>query len=355
MAKILVDLTPLYNRKITGVEIYGIELYQALMKTDHEIYPVFRMKNTVDSNPNSIIINCESRLIVENYYLRLILRRLKPRIAFFPIFPPPLNVYNNNIKIIPTIHDLAFKYYNKTLSLKARLYLVPKYLKTLKCADFIITISNSVRSELCRETKIPVYNWGESISKIYDLHNDVFDNSVLKKYGLLEGNYLISVSTIEPRKNMQYLLDIWGGLYKQNPEMKLVLVRGNGWGEKFVTSNFPADVRKTVVFTGYVDNCELINLYHYSKSFILLSLYEGFGRTPLEALACGARVIVSDISSFRENLGEIGRYVTLNNCSKAIAQISAYLQEAKMEYEFESKWFNLIEDNVKRSINQLLK
>ena len=38
MAKILVDLTPLYNRKITGVEIYGIELYQALMKTDHEIF-----------------------------------------------------------------------------------------------------------------------------------------------------------------------------------------------------------------------------------------------------------------------------------------------------------------------------
>ena len=354
MAKIVIDLTPLYNRKITGVEIYGIELYQALMKTPHEIYPVFRMGNTVDNNPNAIIINSKSRLFVENYHLRLILQKLKPQIAFFPIFPPPLNVYNNGIKIVPTIHDLAFKYYNKTLSIKARLYLVPKYLKTLKCADSIITISNSALFDLLRETKIPVYNWGESISKIYDLHDDIFDNSVLEKYGLCEGNYLVTVSTIEPRKNVQYLLDMWEDLSKQNPGLKLVFVGRNGWGEKSIFSRFSENVRKTLIFTGYVDNCELINLYHYSKSFILLSLYEGFGRTPLEALACGAKVIVSDIPSFRENLGEIGKYVILNDRSKAITQISAYLQEPKIRHKFEHRWFSIIEDNVKKGINQLL-
>lgn len=354
MAKVLVDLTPLYNRKITGVEIYGIELYQALMKTEHEIYPVFRMKNTLDNNPNAIIVNTESRLLVENYHLQLVLRKLRPQIAFFPIFPPPLNVYNNGIKIVPTIHDLAFKYYNKTLSLKARLYLVPKYLKALRRADIIITISNSIQSELCRETKIPVYNWGESISKIYDLHNYVFDNSVLNKYGLHERNYLITVSTIEPRKNVQYLLELWKNLYKQNLSLKLVFVGRNGWEENSIYSHFSADIKDSVIFTGYVDNDELINLYHYSKSFILLSLYEGFGRTPLEALACGANVIVSDIPSFRENLGEIGKYVTLNNRDKAVLQISTYLQEPQMKYEFENKWFTVIEDNVRKNINQLL-
>ena len=355
MIKILIDLTPLYARKITGVEVYGIEFYQALKKTDYEIYPVFRVQNTIDNNSNAIIINCESRLIVENYFLPKVLKHLKPTIAFFPIFPPPINVYSiEGVKVVPVIHDLAFRYYYSTLSFKARLYLIPKYNKALKQSYSIITISNSVLREIEKETRVAVYNWGNNISTSYQLSHFDFECSVLKKYGLNQGEYFISVSTLEPRKNMQYLLKIWNILHKQYPQMKLVLVGRYGWGKALDFSISIEELRDSIVFTDYIEHADLVNLYHFSKAFILLSLYEGFGRTPLEALACGTHVIVSDIPVFRENMKEAGCYVALDDSQKAALQISSYIETMQEVPCIDKKMFNVIERNIIRNINQLL-
>lgn len=355
MVKILIDLTPLYARKITGVEIYGIEFYEALKKTGYEIYPVFRIKNTLDDNPNSIIIDFKSRLIAENYSLPRILEKLKPSIAFFPIFPPPINVYGiKGVKIVPTIHDMAFRYYYSTLSLKARLYLIPKYNKALKASYSIITISNCVLREIKKETQISVYNWGNNISTLYQLYDFPFKDIILKKYDLNKGEYLISVSTREPRKNMEYLFRVWKIIHRHYPQMKLVLVGRNGWGNSYNSSSWIEELKASIVFTEYIELDDLINLYHFSKAFILLSLYEGFGRTPLEALACGTKVIISDIPIFRENLKERGCYVTLNDSQEAASQILSYMEMNIKTLSLDEKWFNLIERNVVANINQLL-
>lgn len=356
MIKIVIDLTPLYARKITGVEAYGIEFYLALKKTSYEIYPIFRIENTLDNNPNTIIINHKSRLISENYTIPKILKYLKPSIAFFPIFPPPINVYNiDGVKIVPTIHDLAFRYYTSTLSLKARLYLLPKYNRALKYSNSIITISNSVLMELKKETKVTLFNFGESISVSYKLHDFIFDATILNKYSLQIEGYLISVSTLEPRKNIKYLLEVWKILYKQYPSLKLVLVGRHGWGNTSEYSVLLNELKDSIVFTGYVEHADLVNLYHYSKAFILLSLYEGFGRTPLEALACETRVITSDIPVFRENVGQEGCYVVLNDAEKAALQIESYIMKNKVKRTWiNDQWFNVMESNIISNINKLL-
>lgn len=355
MVKILIDLTPLYARKITGIEVYGIEFYQALKKTNYEIYPVFRIRNTLDNNPNAIIIKCENRIIAENYSLPKVLKQLKPTIAFFPIFPPPMNVYGiEGVKIVPTIHDLAFRYYYSTLSFKARLYLIPKYNKALKFSHAIITISNSVLRDIEKETQIVVYNWGNNISTSYQLRDFTFERTILNKYGLNQGEYLVSVSTLEPRKNMQYLLSIWKILHKQYPKMKLVLVGRYGWGNTLNYSTIIGELKESIIFTDYIGFDDLVNLYHFSKAFILLSLYEGFGRTPLEALACGTRVIISDIPVFHENMKEFGYYVSLNDSQKAALQISSYIEMNKEQSGIDRNLFSVIEHNIVENINKLL-
>ena len=72
--KIAIDLTPLYGRKWTGVELYAIDLYHALLELNYEVIPIFHVKNDLDDNPNSYIIKPTKRLLLENLALSKAIR-----------------------------------------------------------------------------------------------------------------------------------------------------------------------------------------------------------------------------------------------------------------------------------------
>lgn len=352
--KLLVDLTPLYNRKLTGVEIYGIEFYEALKKTSHEIIPVFRKENLIDTNSNAIIINCENRFLVENIYLSCVVRKIKPDVAFFPIFPPPIDLLYSNIKIVPTLHDLAFLYFRETLSFSARLYLKPKCNLALKRSYKILSVSNTVKNEISQISNIPVINCGENISRLYDIAPSYeFDKSILERLGVNENDYLVTVSTLEPRKNFGYLLDVFQGIHKVYPDLKLVLVGRKGWGNDKKFNYKIAELGDSIVCSGYISDDDLISLYHYSRAFMLFSLYEGFGRTPVEALACGANVIVSDIPVFHEVLGNNVHYVPLNNRELAVNYIVENIN-VKISNEINPSIFNILDVNIIRDIDNII-
>ena len=352
--KIAIDLTPLYNRKATGVENYGIELYHALMKQNIEVYPIFRVKNTLDSNPNTQIIKSKNRLLVENLLLPFLIRKLNVDIILFPIFPPPIDIYwGTKCRIIPTIHDLAFKLFSNTLSRNARFYMKPKYLLALKYSDKIITISETVKKEIQTVSPVPVINLGENISRTYENIKNKSDIKFLSKWNLEANEYFISVSTIEPRKNILYLLKVFKEYKKINTHIILVFVGRKGWGENDKElQRLLEDLIESVVFTDYVTEEELISLYHFSKAFFLLSLYEGFGRTPLEALACGSRIFVSDIPIFKETLGDSAIYLPLNDIESCIKIISAYQYDVKQQTTIALP-FDILEKNIINNIDIL--
>ena len=89
---IVIDLTPLYGRKRTGVEMYAIDLYRALLVSNHQIIPIFHVKNELDNNPNSVIIPESNRLLLENIRLSKCIRKIAPDVVLFPIFPPPVDL-----------------------------------------------------------------------------------------------------------------------------------------------------------------------------------------------------------------------------------------------------------------------
>ena len=312
--RIAIDLTPLHGRKWTGVELYAIDLYHALLKLNYEVIPIFHVKNDLDDNSNSFIIKQTKRLLLENYALSKAIRTIKADVALFPIFPPPIDIYFGcKTKIMPTIHDLAFLKYRDTINSAAKYYLTPKTLWAFKRADSLITISETVKKQLQHYTQLTVKNWGENISGDFRKENLSINANCLNDFGLQPDKYYISVSTIEPRKNLTYLLDIIRDELIQG-DKKLVLVGRSGWGKSTRLQQQLNELKPYIIFTEYVSIETLQSLYHYAYAFILMSLDEGFGRTPLEAIACGCkRIVVSNIEIFHEVLGSDVNYLPLND------------------------------------------
>lgn len=324
--KLLIDLTSIYNRKLTGMEIYGIDLYKLLLKKDNkniEIIPIFKIKNTIDDNSNAIILPKKNRFMVEQLYLPMIVSKIKPDFVWYPIFPPGYLTYllkKPKTKIITTIHDTVPWNFYETMSLKAKLYLKPLYNIAAKKADFIVTISETVKNELLRmynRDNRNIINLSNCISKVFEEENILkINTTILDSYKIKPKNYILSVSTIEPRKNIIYLLQIYKRLIEKGFSKKLILVGRKGWNIKEI-NNLYDELNEYIIFTNYIGVDDLITLYKNCDSFLLLSIYEGFGRPPLEALSCGAKVYVSDIPIFHEILKEHAVYLPLNNIEKA--------------------------------------
>lgn len=96
--------------------------------------------------------------------------------------------------------------------------------------------------------------------------------------------------------------------------MRLVLVGRKGWGQDEELKVLIDQMKDYLIFTEYVTEETLITLYHYAHAFALLSLDEGFGRTPFEAVACGCkRIILSDIEIFHETFDGNATFLPLGN------------------------------------------
>ena len=319
--KIAIDLTSLYGRKRTGVEMYAIDLYKALLSTGHKIVPIFHVENEIDSNPDAVIIERTFRLLLENTRLTKFIKRVDADMVIFPIFPPPLDIYGGRAKIVPVIHDLTFKKFRATQNFAAKYYYTPKTYVSLKHSDAIITISETVKKELFEVTTLPVYNCGENISSEFAECLNNVSVEYLKKFDLERSKYIISVSTLEPRKNFKYLLKVIKPILREK-NMKLVLVGRKGWGKDKELLCLINDMSDIIVFTEYVTHECLVSLYHYAHAFALLSIYEGFGRTPFEAVACGCqRIILSDIPIFRETFNNHALFLPLDAESSCISSL----------------------------------
>jgi glycosyltransferase involved in cell wall biosynthesis len=183
----------------------------------------------------------------------------------------------------------------------------------------ILADSQCTKNDLLRnfphipEDKITVIPLGAD-EHFHPCTDELKIKSVLKKYGIPQNvNYILSVATLEIRKNFDHvirsfamLIEKYGHLF---PNLRLVLTGKKGWLDKKIYSAYNKltwKIRKRIIFTGYVDDADIPFLYNGASCFCYMSFYEGFGLPPLEAMQSGIPVITSNTSSFPEVVGDAG-------------------------------------------------
>jgi glycosyltransferase involved in cell wall biosynthesis len=228
-------------------------------------------------------------------------------------FPNDFQINHPMVMAAQTVHDLIPLKFPEIFSKEALKDFRRIVDSALKC-DVIFVPSEATRRDLLSCEGFHLKNivvTPLAADKIFTpaLPHEI--ESCRRKFSIPEDkNYLLSVSTLEPRKNFPFLLKAFSKLIGQGSDRKpvLVLTGKKGWGDgtQIEIQKLLDDMKDHVIYTGYVTDNELRALYTGALAFLMPSIYEGFGLPLLESMACGTPVISSNTSSMPEVVGEAG-------------------------------------------------
>lgn len=229
-----------------------------------------------------------------------------------------------------TIHDLSMLLHPQTHEKRSVRRARRRLPIMSKMADAISVPTEAIRQEVCenlgrREETVFVvpYAARESFHRV-----GLNETSATRARLGIGDEFILNVGTIEPRKNIPRLVTAFERLAESYAQLQLVIVGGNGWlaGPSLEAINNSKAGRRIVV-TGYAGESELRDLYSACLVFVYPSLYEGFGLPPLEAMACGAPVLVSDIPALVESTGGAARLADPRNADDIAQTISEVLND----------------------------
>jgi glycosyltransferase involved in cell wall biosynthesis len=255
--------------------------------------------------------------------------------------------------INPSWFSKSFAYYYK--------FLIPKIAKKAK---IILTISKSSKNDIFKylnvsKEKVKVIYCSVSSQFKTNKVDSAASSQILGKISIEKGGFFLAVSSLDPRKNFNSLIEAY--LNFKNPQIKLVIVgsKNSLFGESKLLEE---SLSENIIFTGYLSDDELVVLYQFALCFIYPSLYEGFGIPPLEAMACSCPVIVSNTSSLPEVCGSAAIYINpydINSITNAMNEVSeneelrnSLITEGKkqlMKFSWQESGRTLVEE-----INKLL-
>lgn len=262
------------------------------------------------------------------YSLRLLGRAVKPmsvkELSAADVFHSPFHPFPEfvgaakNTKKFLTVYDLIPILYPQFFEFDEN-HLIKKVVNGLQPDDWVVCISDSTKNDLCDYRKdldpAKIFVTPLAASELFYPCDDWEKmNSVKKKYRIPDVPYVLSLSTLEPRKNIAHTIRSFARLVKQEniKDLALVLVGTKGWDYDSIFEEAAKNPRlkNRVVITGFVHDEDLAALYTGAEMFVYPSLYEGFGLPPLEAMQCGVPVITSNTSSLPEVVGDAGIMVS---------------------------------------------
>ncbi len=222
------------------------------------------------------------------------------------------------------IMDLSFLWFPELFNKRDLYKLVNWTAYSVKGAHAVIAISQSTKNDILK-----AYQIDESrVHVVYPgltTKNGSPMKDKLQKYGIT-GEYILYVGTLQPRKNIERLIDAFKLLRKDLPKHKLVLVGKKGWLYESMFEKVQKEgLTDSIIFTGYVPEEELSSFYQGAVCFCLPSLYEGFGFPVLEAMREGVPVVTSNVSSLPEIVGDAGILVDPEKTESIAAGIKKIL------------------------------
>jgi glycosyltransferase involved in cell wall biosynthesis len=204
-------------------------------------------------------------------------RRPAADVLHCPTYRGPLRP---RLPVVVTVHDLAVLRHPETFNRWSRTYSPRVVPRVLHAARRVIAVSEFTRRELVELLDIPA-------EKIRVVPNAV-EEEFTYEGPAAEGDYVLAVGTLEPRKNLDRLVEA-----VRRADVELRVVGARGWGGVEIGGN-------GVRWLGEVGDAELARLYRGARCVVYPSLYEGFGIPVLEAMACGAPVVTTRGSAMEE-------------------------------------------------------
>jgi len=289
-----------------GSNIYSFELLRALSKLKPQVVVYLKDKPLADfPKPTSWwqyrIVGPKRFWTQFGLPLDLFFHRPCPDVFFTPGHYLPRWA---PCPMVMSVLDVAYLHFPQMFKKRDLWQLRRWTARSVKKADKVLTISQHARNAI-----IDYYNLAPEKAKVTHLGLKVYKGkkkTSLKKYGV-EGDYLLYVGTLQPRKNLLKLIEAYQLIVSEFPKVKLVIVGKKGWLYQEIFEKVKKlGLTKKVIFTGFVPDEDLPTFYQKAQCFVLVSLYEGFGLPILEAMHFGCPVVASKASSLPEVVGQAG-------------------------------------------------
>jgi len=349
--QIAINCRSFLKRQYTGIGRYAFHLVESLSKIDSQsTYHLYARKGLFSFNKNLPRFHANNFVPRIDWFGRGPVEMLRGVDVYHLPSPGALDA-PEKAKIIVTVHDVIFKAFPQghtpqTIEAGER-----QFADIQKKAAKIICCSKSTAGDLRKYFQIPT----EKITLVYQgVDRNVFypiddegrtADQALKNKGI-EGPFILSVGTLEPRKNLTNLLHAFHALRTKGKfSGKLVVVGMKGWMHHDIGVLVEKlGLTRHVVFLGYVSDRELCFFYNKAEAFVFPSFYEGFGFPIVEAFCCGAPVVTSDVSSCPEIAGNAALTVDPNNPEDIAGAIDRIIHDHDLKKALKEKGLRRAED-----------
>ena len=344
----------------TGTENYSYYLLKEMLSCDrNNAYRIFLrvpteswqkderkkwfawVKESLPKTNNYSLHVIESKRFWTQWGLAMALRKRKVDVLFVPAHTLPVFL-PVKIKTVVTIHDLGYEYLPQYHQFPHKLWLTYFTEYAVHHADRIIAVSEATKEDIIHKLSASQMK----ISVVYEGFHITPKNSekrlseLLNKYSLRNRNYLLYIGTIQPRKNLERLVEAFSlalrkyKLQDKLPDFKLVLIGKKGWmSEEIYQAPARFGMEEYVKFLGYISDEDTHELLRASRALVFPSLFEGFGLPIIEAQSEGVPVLTSGRRPMTEVGGDAAFYVdplSVESIAEGIVTISC--DEAQRKY-----------------------
>ncbi len=349
--KLFIDASPITEARVSGIGHMTAELVRSLDKSQH---------NGIDFEINLVVCKDKKQHLEQWKYNKVKVITLPVRQRVFNLFwkfdlLPPMDMFlGKGIYLFPNYKNWRLMF-SKSLTficdisyIKFPQYIEPKNLefltkniqKWIKRTDKVLAISSSARKEIISELQVPeektyLIPCGVDSQIFYPRPKVEIDELMLTLD--IKKKYILYIGNIEPRKNITALIAAYANLSAEMRSVySLLLVGGGGWLNESIVKVIKDSQESGLDIirpTKYIPDEELPALFSGSSLLVHPAFYEGFGISPLQAMACGVPVIVANNSSLPEVVGDAGLLVDADDTNDLSVKIEKVLNDNKVSKE----------------------